>query len=42
MKSYIKMAQSVSREGNPQGIIRDVAPDETIVIDQIFQEPSSR
>ena len=26
----------VSREGNPQGIIRDVAPDETIVIDQIL------
>lgn len=31
-----KDGTSVSREGNPQGIIRDVAPDETIVIDQIL------
>lgn len=31
-----KDGTSVSREGNPQGIIRNVAPDETIVIDQIL------
>lgn len=31
-----KDGTKVSREGNPQGIIRDVAPDETIVIDQIL------
>ena len=31
-----KDGTSVSREGNPQGIIRDVAPDETIVIDQLL------
>ena len=31
-----KDGTSASREGNPQGIISDIAPDETIVIDKIL------